>query len=434
MSADTPTLAELEAAVRRHPRQPQNWLQLGLALNAASRSAQALECFEQAAALDPGFAQAQYNCGVILYHHGRLEEAVTRYHAALARQPQFHLARSNLGVALEAMGETEAAMVAYDAAITDDPNAASPYWNKALLLLRNGNYAEGWRYYEWRWSAGRVGQRREFPGKRPWLGGVPLRGKTILLHAEQGLGDMIQFARFIPQVAALGAKVVLECFTPLTALFQNVAGAEVVVGVGDPLPVFELYCPLMSLPLALGATLESIPWTGAYLGAPPERLAAWRERLGAPRRPRVGFVWKGNPRHEGDSARSMPLAMFKGLLHAGAEFLSLQKNATDAERALLDEHGVKHVGHLLEDFADTAAVLETCDQVISVDTSLAHLAGAMAKPLWVLLPERADWRWLKEGETSPWYPTARLFRGARQGQWEDVVERAAAAMQPLMPF
>ncbi len=421
-------LAEAEAATRRQPGHPLHWLQLGLTLNAAGQANQALEAFARAAALDPGFAEAQYNCGVILYHQGQLREAVDRYQAALASQPNFVLARSNLGVALEAMGDTEAALGAYNEAIASDPNNPSPYWNKALLLLRNGDYEEGWRFYEWRWSAGKIGPRRTFPGKRPWLGGTPLHGKTILLHAEQGLGDMIQFARFIPLVKALGARVVLESFTPLTALFESVAGADLVVSVGDDLPKFDLYCPLMSLPRALGITRETIPWPGAYLSAPPARVAVWKERLGLAQRARVGFVWKGNPRHEGDSARSIPLELLKSLFGTNADFVSLQKNATDTERALLDDNGVTHIGHMLTDFTDSAAVLETCDQIISVDTSLAHLAGAMAKPVWVLLPERADWRWLKDDEASPWYPTARLFRGGRQGLWQDVMARAARAM------
>ncbi len=423
-----PGLAEAEDAARRHPGHPPHWLQFGLALNEAGQTAQALEAFINAATLDPGFAEAQYNCGVILYHQGELVAAAARYRAALARQPGFILARSNLGVTLEAMGETEAALGAYDEAIAADPNNPAPYWNKALLLLRNGKEEEGWRFYEWRWSAGKAGARREFPGKRPWLGGVALRGKTILLQAEQGLGDMIQFVRFIPLVKALGARVVLESFTPLTTLFGGVAGADLVVDVGGKLPRFDFYCPLMSLPLALGVTLARMPAPGAYLRAQPERVAVWGERLGPARRMRVGFVWKGNPRHEGDGVRSIKLELLRGLFGLDAEFISLQKDATDAERALLEEHGVRHVGHLLGDFADTAAVVEMCDQIISVDTSLAHLAGAMAKPVRVLLPARADWRWLKEGETTPWYPTARLLRGARQGQWEDVVRRAMEAL------
>lgn len=421
-----PTLADCEAAVRMHPNQPQNWLQLGLAQNAAERSDQALKCFEQATALDPGFAEAQYNCGVILYHHGQLAAAAERYRAALSTQPDFILARSNLGVTLEALGDAGAALAAYDEAIASDPNNPSPYWNKALLQLRNGDYAQGWRHYEWRWTAGKVGGRRSFPGKRLWLGGVPLAGKTILLHEEQGLGDMIQFARFVPQVAALGARVVLQTFTPLKALFEGMPGTEAVLDVTEALSKFDFYCPLMSLPLALGTTLETLPWHGPYLGATSARRVLWQKRLGKASRPRIGFVWKGNPRHEGDSARSIPLPVFKGVFHEGAEFLSLQKDATDAERAILDAHGVKHVGHLLADFVDTAAVLETCDLVISVDTSIAHLAGAMDKKLWLLLPERSDWRWLKEGETSPWYPTARLFRGNLQGVWDDVIEKIRA--------
>lgn len=428
-----PSLADAESAIRRNASYPPHWLQLGLALNAENRAHDALQAFAHAAALDPRYAEAHYNCGVILHHQGQLEAAAKRFRTALEHMPGFVMARSNLGVTLEAIGDTQAALAAYDEAIAAGPNTPSPYWNKALLLLRNGQYEQGWRYYEWRWGAGKVGPRRLFPGKRLWLGGgVPLAGKTILLHEEQGLGDMIQVIRYVPTVLALGAKVIVESFTPLTTLFQQLSalpGVEAVIDVGAPLPHFDVYCPLMSLPCALGTTLEAIPWNGPYLAAPADRVSEWTERLGPAKARRVAVVWKGNPRHEGDTARSIPLSDFKKIFEADAEFISLQKDATDIERALLDANGVQPIGHLLTDFADTAAVLATCDLVVTVDTSVAHLAGAMGKPVWILLPARSDWRWLKTGDTSPWYPTARLFRASQQSIWNDVLNQVVVELQ-----
>ncbi|MDE8347144.1 MAG: tetratricopeptide repeat protein [Acidocella sp.] len=427
-------LAELEAMVRRQPARREHWLNLGLGLNEAGRPDQALACFQQAAERDPGFAQAHYNCGVILYHQGKIAEAVARYRTALEIQPNFVMARANLGIALEAMDESDAALAAYDEASAIDPNAPGPYWNKALLLLRNGHYDQGWRYYEWRFSADSIGPgqiipRRTFPGRRLWLGGETLKGKTILLHEEQGLGDMIQFMRFVPMIAALGATIIIETFTPLTRLFQSLlatAGVQAVIGVGDKLPQFDLYCPMMSLPCALGVTLETLPADCPYLSAPGETNLAWQKQLGAAKKPRVAFVWKSNSGP--GAARSIPFKTFSALFSPEIEFISLQKSATDAEHALLDEHGINHIGHKLSDFADTAAVLEQCDLVISIDTALAHLAGALGKPVWILLPARAEWRWLKHTDTSPWYPSARLFRSKEQNTWSDIIQNMKAEL------
>jgi len=422
-------LQDLRACAQLAPSQPRVWLYLGNAENAGGDADAALKCFRRALEHGPGFAQAHYNCGVIHFHAGRLAAAAEAYSAAIAHEPDFVMAHSNLGVALEAMGASEAAEAAYDTAAQLDPNHASPRWNKALLQLRNGRYVEGWRLYEWRWAAGKGGPFRQFTGRPLWLGGRNLAGRTVLLHAEQGIGDAIQFARYAPLVAALGARVILEVFTPLVELCKSLAGVSEVVGAGDKLPKFDFHCPLMSLPLALGTDEKTIPGETPYLAAPEERRAAWAAKLGPAQRRRIAFAWKGNPKHEGDAMRSVPLDLFARLFGAEAEFICLQPELSQAEAAILATHGqVRQFGPALADFADTAAILASCDLVISVDTALAHLAGAMAKPTWLLLPQRAEWRWLKQGETSPWYPTMRLFRGAKPDDWPDLLTRVATAL------
>jgi hypothetical protein len=405
------------------------WLYLGNAENAAGRPDAALDCFARALERAPGFAQAHYNRGVIHFHAGRLEAAVEAYRAAISYQPSFVMAYNNLGVTLEAMDDTQAALDAYDAASRVDPNHASPPWNRALSQLREGQYGEGWPLYEWRWAAGKAAPFRQFPGRPLWLGGRNLLGRTILLHAEQGLGDSIQFVRYAPLLAAQGARVILEMFTPLLELCRSVAGVERLIGTGDRLPAFEFHCPLMSLPLAFGTRVETIPNDVPYLAASDDRCATWAERLGARTRRRIAFVWKGNPKHEGDRLRSLPLDLFTELFKADADFISLQCELTQAEAAILAGYPeVRQLGAALADFADTAAILATCDLVITVDTAVAHLAGAMGKPTWLLVPQRADWRWLKQSEQSPWYPTMRLFRGTKPDDWPNVIAEVAAAL------
>ena len=264
---------------------------------------------------------------------------------------------------------------------------------------------------------------RHYPGRPLWLGGANLSGKTILLHPEQGLGDIIQFARFAPLLTALGARVILEVFTPLKPLFAGMEGVAEVIGSGEALPPFDVHCPLLSLPLALGITADTIPRAMPYIVPDPARVATWRASLGPATRPRIGFVWKGNPKFPRDKIRSVPLAEFAALFDADAEFLSLQKEVTDDERRLLVRHAnVRQMGPALEDFGETAAILALCDAAIVIDTSVAHLAGAMAKPTSLLLPARADWRWMQNKTDTPWYPTLRLFRQTRHADWSQPLD------------
>jgi hypothetical protein len=261
------------------------------------------------------------------------------------------------------------------------------------------------------------------------LGEPAIAGKTVLLHAEQGYGDTVQFCRYAKRVAARGAAVVLEVPAALAALLAPLEGVHRLVVKGEALPVFDYHCPLLSLPLAFKTTLASIPAEIPYLRSDPIRVAHWRARLGPERRPRVGLVWSGSPGHKDDRDRSIPLAQVIELLSVPAQFVSLQKDVRSADRLILEgQGGVSHFGEALNDFADTAALIELMDVVIAVDTSVAHIAGAMGKAVWILLPRDPDWRWLLQREDSPWYPSARLFRQATAGDWAGVIRRVASAL------
>jgi Flp pilus assembly protein TadD len=427
-------IADLERALLLAPADAQNWIQLGLICDGKGEADRALDCFEQACKADPNSAMAHYNCGVIQYRKGQLAAAVASNRRAIALGNPPVMAWSNLGIALEASGDAQAAQSVYDEAIQKLPNDASAYWNKALLHLRQGQYAQGWQFYEWRWGAGKAGvPARHYPGRPLWLGGTPIAGRRILLTPEQGLGDIIQFARFAQQVTAQGGRVILEVFTPLKRLFANMAGVETVIGSGEPLPPFDAHCPLLSLPLALGTTLETLPRGIPYVTPDPTLVESWRERLGPSSRRRIGFVWKGNSKFPGNAARSVPLEQFASLFATDAEFICLQKEVTQAEEKLLAGFdNVRQVGSLLEDFADTAAVLALCDVALLTDTGVAHLAGAMGKPSLLLLCAHPDWRWRNYAPETGWYPTMVLLRQQTRDQWDSVIKTASKAIPTLI--
>jgi hypothetical protein len=292
-------------------------------------------------------------------------------------------------------------------------------------LLALGRYTEGWQPYE---ARRRVKGAAVLPDRqRPlWLGKESIAGKTILLYAEQGLGDTIQFCRYAALVAGQGARVILEVQPALTTLLADIEGPQQLVAQGDPLPDFDCHCPLLSLPLALGTRLETIPASIPYLAAQPERIAKWEAALGQKEKPRVGIAWFGNPQNGSDRNRSMPLHRLLPLLTAGASFVSLHHEVRAEDQTVLDARPeLLHFGGGLGDFTDMAALVTRLDLVISVCTSVAHLAGALGKPVWVLLPFAPDWRWMLDRTDSPWYPTARLFRQQRIGDWDGVIRTVA---------
>jgi len=408
----------------------------GNALAKLGRYVEALASYEEALALRPTDADALSNRGLALCELGRYDEALAQYAQALHNAPDFIHAHLKRGSTLVKLARMDEALASFARALALEPENAEANFNAALARLSLGDFAEGWRQYEYRW------QRKKFAAARPdfprplWRGEKDLAGRTVLLTAEQGLGDAIQFVRYAPLVAALGAKVLLAVHRPLKALMQSVGGVAEVVADDEVLPRFDLYCPLPSLPLAFGTELSSIPARVPYLWPRPELVHEWRARLPQTGRLRIGICWAGNRDHLNDRRRSIPLEQFAEILSvAGVDFVNLQKDVSEAQAAILREYQVAQLGGEFADFADTAAVVAMLDLVIAVDTSVAHLAGAMGKAVALLVPFAPDFRWLLARTDSPWYPTMRLFRQSAIDDWQGPLERlrselAALARQP----
>jgi tetratricopeptide (TPR) repeat protein len=401
----------------------------GVALHDLGQYGEALASHERALALQPDHAAARSNRGVTLHRLGRLDEALASYDRALALQPDYVDALVNRGVTLHALMRFDEALASRDRAIALRPDHADAHFFGSLSRLLTGDFDRGWIEYEWRRKGTSTGpSRRDFP-QPLWLGGNEIAGKTILLHSEQGFGDTLQFCRYAPLVAARGARVILEVEEPLQGLLAGLAGTTRVIAKGDRLPDFDLQCPLLSLPLAFRTKLETIPSAVPYLRPPDQALVKWSTRLPSKRRPRIGLAWAGNAKHLRDRERSIDLRDLLLLLDIDATFVSLQKELRATDTTMLKESGgIIHFGHELENFSDTAALISRLDLVISVDTAIAHLAGALGKPVWILLTHVPDWRWLLDRDDSPWYPTARLFRQSDARQWDSVIARVRDAL------
>ncbi|WP_029008953.1 tetratricopeptide repeat protein [Azospirillum halopraeferens] len=379
---------------------------------------------------DPALAAAQENLGALLAKLGRRAEALAALDAAERLRPDRPplAARGN---ALLALGEPAAAASCFARALAERPFDAGLHWNRAFACLLAGDYAEGWAEFEWR----RADDRARPPWRRfdrPTWRGEDVAGRRLLLYAEQGLGDTLQFVRYVPLVAARGARVVLEVQPPLLMLLSGMEGAERVIARGDPLPDFDLECPLMSLPGAFATRPATVPAAVPYLHPDPARAAVWRRRLSGDG-PAVGLVWAGNPQFPGDRLRSPRLEGLRPVLEVpGVRFFGLQagEGRADLEGAALPPT-FTDLGGALHDFAETAAVMAGLDLVITSCTAPAHLAGALGVPVWVVLPLAPDWRWMLGRDDSPWYPTARLFRQDRVGDWQGVARRVAEALRAL---
>src|SRR6266446_2169575 len=418
-------LAAFDEALALVPGHAQAKLNRGLALAGLGRHEEAIADFEAASATPPGSPAAHYNRGISLFNLGRYAEAVTAYDRALSLAPDHVKALNNRGFALQALNRHDEALASYSKALELRRDFADAHFNQAIALLTIGDFRRGFEKYEWRWRrTGMPAQRRSY-GRPLWLGEYPLRGRTILLHAEQGLGDTIQFARYIALLARAGTRVVLEVQPQLKALLGQTEGVAAVVARGAQLPAFDVHCPLGSLPLAFKTEAATIPSTCPYLAADDAHIGKWRPRLEAIARPRVAVAWSGNPEHMNDRNRSIPLSRLAPLWSAGtARFLAVQRELRSGDAELLaQEPRVIQIGTQLDDFADTAAVFALVDLVVTVDTSVAHLAGAMGRPVWVLVPFSPDWRWTRSGESSRWYPSARLFRQPSLGDWDSVIQR-----------
>lgn len=398
------------------------------------RGEDALAAYERILTLRPDHVATLNKCGGLNVRLGRIEAAIVCYERALAVEPARAELHINKGKAFRAANRFAEALACFDAAAQAEPGRVEAHWNAGLVRLRLGHFKAGWQDYEWRWrKADWAGLERNFAAPL-WLGAEPVEGKAILLHAEQGLGDTIQFVRYAPLLARRGARVVVECQAELTNLLRQVEGVTATVARGDTLPDFDLHCPLLSLPLAFGTALETIPSAVPYVHAPLARLQEWSGRLARMKSPCVGVIWAGNPAHLNDHNRSIPLRDFASILSVGdVQFVNLQKTPTAADLADLERFtNVTSFADELQDFADTAAVIARLDRVIAVDTSVAHLAGAMGKPVDLLVPFSSDWRWLIDRSDSPWYPTMRLFRQSAIGDWAGPLDRVRRALAELV--
>ena len=409
---------------------------LGAALTHLQRYDEALASLDRALALRRNYPEALYNRGNALKPLKRYEEALASFDQAIALHPDHADAHNNRGQVLRELERYDEALASYDRAMALRPQHIMAHCNAAALRLLTGDFERGWSHYEWRWLKKSVVPLKRNFSQPAWSGGQPITGKTILVHSEQGLGDTIQFCRYAPLLAARGARVIFEVQKTLQVLITTLGGVAQIVPKGSPLPPFDLHCPLVSLPLAFGTRLETIPSMTGYLSAPAQRMTTWQSRLQGQRHPRIGLIWSGNPGHERDRERSVTLREFLPLLDAlgaDATFVSLQKDVRAEDAAFLKARAdILDYGNALEDFSDTAALISQLDLVISVDTRVAYLAGALGKPTWILLTYFPDWRWLLDRDDSPWYPTARLFRQDESRTWGGVITRVCQALRPAI--
>ncbi|MBK8208714.1 MAG: tetratricopeptide repeat protein [Rhodospirillales bacterium] len=423
----------LTRALALEPRNPEALNTLGNLRLSSGDAVAAEDAYRQALAAKPEYAEALSNLGSALRAQGRLADAEAALREAIRLRPSYATALANLGLVLQEQARWAEALATYDRALAPDSRHPAAHGNRSMLLLLLGRLEEGFAEYEWRWQMPDFATpRRDFP--QPLWNGERLSGETLLVHAEQGLGSAIQFVRYVKPAAAMGARIVLECQPPLLRLFrQSLAGpgepvAEVIIK-GEALPPFDRQVPLMSLPHLLGTTLSTIPAGIPYLRADEADIAVWRGRLASAPRPRIGLVWAGNRRHENDHNRSLPATGLAPLVSRfDAAFFSLQVPVSPSDLACFPAGRLVDYAPLLTDFADTAAALAALDLVITVDTAAAHLAGALGRPGWLLLPFVPEWRWLLDREDSPWYPSLRLFRQRSPGDWDEVIERVAAAL------
>lgn len=429
-------LESLHRALALKPDDAQLHYNLGNTLMVLQRNDEALAGFDRAIALDRDFRQAWQNRGIVLTRLGRPEEALATYDRLLALLPATGTimaeAQANKAWALDRLNRRAEALAACDDALAVDPDHALAHWNAAPILLAMGDYERGWKEWEWRWHDPNFpGRKRNFQ-KPLWLGQESLAGRRILLHAEQGYGDSIQFCRYAPLVKALGAHVILEAPAPLLPLLRTLDGVDALVALGDALPDYDMQTPLMSLGLAFGTRVDSVPASVPYLHADRAKLDEWRARLGPPRGLRVGLAWSGNPVMPNDVVRSAPLKEIESLFLPGVEYIAVQRDIRPQDLAAAEKFDIRTFGAETKDFSDAAALVSLMDVVISVCSGPAHLAGALGKPLWLMLYSATDWRWLMHREDSPWYPTARLFRQKTAMDWRELAERVRVELAQLV--
>ncbi len=401
-----------------------------LVLSSLQRFEEALADNIRAHTLDPG-ADTCENTGNVLRALSRHQEAIAWYDRALALRPDFAVTLDNKAVALAELHRFDEAIATSRQAISADPGYAVAKWNLALVQLLTGNFEAGWAGREARWEIPAFSRGYPKLSRPMWFGAESVAGKTVLVCAEEGFGDSIQFVRYVPMLAARGARVILVVQDALCSLLAEMEGVAQCLPKSAPrLPDCDFHCPMSSLPLAFGTRLETIPAETSYLRAPAERVRAWEERLGAHDRLRVGLVWAGNPKHSNDRNRSLPTSLLAPVFDLEACFVSLQKDPRPDDLQILTERArIVDLTADLTDFAETAALISCLDLVITVDTSVAHLAGALGCATWILLPYTPDYRWLLDRDDSPWYPTARLFRQSEAGDYAGLIDRVKSELQ-----
>ncbi|HWK43946.1 MAG TPA: tetratricopeptide repeat protein [Stellaceae bacterium] len=433
-------LASYRTALQLKPDFVDARVALAVLLHLLGREDEAETCYRDVLALKPDLPIANNNLGNLLLKVDRMAEAEACYRVALAAHPEFPEAHYNLGLTLHALGRDEEPETYYRTALRLKPEYPEAHYALALRLLATGRLAEGWQEYEWRWKvAAEAGTLKIVDYGKPRWTGEPLGDRVLLVHAEQGFGDTLQFCRYLPMVAARG-RVVLQVQPALVTLLSGIPGIERLIADGDPLPDFDLECPMLSLPLACGTTLETIPAMSPYLTAEPTRAMHWRERLADLPGLRVGLHWSGDPRRYDpnsaaiDRRRSMALRALADLGGIdGVSFVSLQKGEPARQAAQPPAGMVLHDWtNELTDFADTAGLIDGLDLVIGVDTAVSHLAGALGKPIWLLNRYDTCWRWLLDRDDSPWYPSLRQFRQPHAGDWPSVVRNVREALDGLV--
>jgi tetratricopeptide (TPR) repeat protein len=458
-------IASYHAAIRLKPDAAEAHYNLGVALQEAGRLDEAIGAYDAAIRIRPEFGFAHYNRGMVLARQRRLDDAVAAYRAAILHLPRYAEAHTNLGAALRELGRLDEAIAAcraaidirpgyaeahsnlgqlffelgqfdlalasYHSAIGIEPDLAEVHHNESFIHLLRGDFATGWEKYEWRWR--RAAAKRTDVFSQPRWDGQDISGKTILLHAEQGLGDTIQFCRYAALVAARGARVILQVPRHLVRLLSGLGGVSVLVAAGDPLPAFDVHCPLMSLPRLFGSTAATFPAPIPYLKAEPGLQEQWAGRLGSAGF-KIGITWQGNPAAPAERGRSTPLACFAPLARIpGVRLISLQKVYGLAQLQHLPAGmQVETLGDDFDSgadaFVDTAAVMMNLDLIITVDTAIGHLAGALGCPVWLAIQAVPHWIWMLERTDSPWYPSARLFRQSGRGNWSEVFGRMAEVL------
>ena len=434
MSQVNEAIAQYESAIARDPADIASLNQLAMLQSSMGQHSEALRHISAALKLSPKHPLLHYNLGQVHGNAGRYEEEIKAYRQAITLKPDFIEAYVNMGVALRDMQRFEDAFEAFKQALRIQPEHPGARTNRAQTNLMLGNFEHGWREYEWRWQDGH--QSHDVKGLR-WNGKAPLKGKRLLIHAEQGLGDTIQFVRYLDLLKGLGAKVILRVQPPLAKLLAEYPATDLVIDTETPLHAFDFQIPLLSLPHVLYGRHPGIPCAHHYLNAQPAKVDEWSHWLArktqdrsnknnaAPKNKtlKVGLCWSGSTHHLNDKNRSMLLAQWSPMFDLDCVFVSLQKEIRDADQKTLAAHPeILNAGVEFKNFDDTAGLLCNLDLVITVDTSVAHISAALGIPTWILLPEPADWRWLRDRTDSPWYPSAKLFRQSVRGQWSDVIE------------